>query len=77
MRDKDFLQTATIVTDPVAREGEWSQILALTNLVEVSVEDDNLTADSEQWTDDEFLKGSRMIGRFREVTFKGKAVLYV
>jgi len=72
----DNLQGATIVTNPVNLKGSWTQILCLESCTSVSVVDENLTPDSEQWTDSEFMPGSNLIGHFREITCTGKVVLY-
>jgi len=75
----DFLQSATIVTNPTnlkRDKGLWTQILCLTDCVGVTVIDRNLTTDSELWTDSEFARTAIIVGKFEEVTLTGKVVLY-
>ena len=75
-RNKDFIESATIITDPANLKGNWTQILCLTDCTGVTVIDNNLTADSEAWTDAEFARTAIIVGRFQEVTLTGKVVLY-
>lgn len=72
----DFLQTATIVENPSNLEGRWTGIECLTSLTGVNIVDENLTAGSLPWTDDQFPSTMIRVGKFRKVTFTGKAVLY-
>ena len=79
IQNVDFLQSATIVTNPTNLKkaiGVWTQILCLTDCTGVTVVDNNLTATSEEWTDAEFLKTAIIVGKFEEVTLTGKVVLY-
>lgn len=81
VRNVDFIQTATIITNPANVVGEWTQILCLTDCTGVTVVDNNLKplangTPTEQWTDAEFLKTAIIVGRFTEVTLTGKVVLY-
>ena len=75
-RDIDFIQTATIVTNPSALKGNWTQILCLSDCTSVSLIDNNLTDSSEAWSDAEFTRTSIIVGKFESVTLTGKVVLY-
>ena len=72
----DYEENATIVTNPVALKGKWRQLMCLSNCTGVTVVDKNLTAISEQWSDDEFVKTAILVGNFTEITLTGKVVLY-
>lgn len=72
----DYQEGATIVTNPTNKTGKWGQIMCLSNCSGVVVEDQNLTPDSEPWGDQEFTKGSIVIGLFTKITLFGKVVLY-
>ena len=79
IQNVDFLQSATIVTDPInlkKENGYWTQILCLSNCTGVVLDDLNLTASSELWSDAEFIKTAIIVGKFKEVTLTGKVVLY-
>ena len=79
IQNVDFLQSATIVTNPVnlTRDvGFWTQIQCLTDCTSVTLTDKNLTTGSEVWTDSEFTKTSIVVGKFSNITLTGKVVLY-
>lgn len=76
MRNKDFLQGATIVLNPSGLTGEWSEIECLTDLTGISITDLNLTDTSLAWADAQYVAGMIRPGVFTSLTFTGKAVLY-
>lgn len=79
IQNVDFLQSATIVTNPtnlIKDSGYWTQILCLTNCSDLDLRDDNLTELSEEWTELEFVKTAIIVGKFKEITLTGKVVLY-
>ncbi len=80
-RNIDFIEEATIVTDPLSLKGNWTQILCLTDCTGVDITDENLKplpdgTPSELWSDAEFLKTAIIVGRFKKITLTGKVVLY-
>jgi len=79
IQNVDFLQSATIITNPTNLKkdnGYWTQILCLTDCTGVTIADNNLTTGSEQWTDSEFTRTAIIVGKFTEITLTGKVVLY-
>jgi len=72
----DYQKKAKIITNPVNEKGIYGQILCLTNCSGVNIIDQNLTDDSEQWSDNEFVKGAIIVGLFKEITLTGRVVLY-
>lgn len=76
IQNVDFLQTATIVENPSGLVGIWSEIECLTALTSVTIVDENLETGSLPWTDAEFPAQMIRPGKFRTLTFTGKAVLY-
>ncbi|MCP4393350.1 MAG: hypothetical protein GY804_03640 [Alphaproteobacteria bacterium] len=76
IKNYDYRETATIVSNPSNLTGDWTTIEAMTNLTSVSIVDSNLSDTSLAWADTEFLQGVFRYGNFKKVTFTGRAILY-
>ncbi len=76
IQNVDCLQTAMIITNPVDYVGQWTQLECITTLTGVTVQDDNLTPDSEAEPESVYLKGAKRIGKFKSITCIGTVKLY-